>query len=324
MDKVLAEIPSPRAEKPSRISVAAIGNFDGLHLGHRALFAELYAAKQRLGGLSAVVTFHPHPLSVIRGVAPLLLSGEKMKNDMLRDDFGVDQVVTLNFDLQLMNTSPEKFVQDIIIDQLQAKEIIVGYNFTYAARGRGTAQLLQQQCAAHGVKVTIIDEVCCDYGVVSSSNIRRALEQGQLDVVNTMLGYWFALEGEVIYGNQIGRSLGFPTANFLPQSEQALPPIGVYAARILHQGKLYGGVSNFGIKPTIGGEKKPLVEAHLFDVDLPLYGESIRVYFGQYLRPEQRFDNLEQLKEQISADSRAAREFLRQTPIKYTLPKRIR
>lgn len=334
MDKVLADAPpaaaqtetagiGAAAQTESACSVAAIGNFDGLHLGHRALFQALYEARQRLGGLSAVVTFHPHPLTVIRGQAPLLLTSEELKNAMLRESFGVDRVVTLEFDRKLMNSSPERFVEDIIIQRLQAKEIIVGYNFTYAAHGAGTASLLQQQCEQRGLRVTIIDEVRGPYGVVSSSNIRRHLEAGDMGAVNAMLGYWFALEGRVVYGNQIGRSLGFPTANFFPEPGQGLPQTGVYAARILHAGQLYDGVSNFGVKPTIGGEKKPLVEANLFDTELPLYGETIRVYFGKFLRPEKRFAGLEELKAQITADSAAARAFLRQTSVEDTLPKPI-
>lgn len=337
MDKVLASAPLATArelppaplwqaaemmaaqENPA-VSVAAIGNFDGLHLGHRALFAAVRAAQARLGGQSAVVTFHPHPLTVIRGQPPPLITGEQLKPLMLKESFGVDHVVTLDFDRRMMNSSPEKFVQDIIIDRLRAREIVVGYNFTYAAHGAGTAELLQRQCAARGVRVTIVDEVSGPYGVVSSSNIRRALENGDLAAANAMLGYWFAMQGQVIYGNQIGRSLGFPTANFLPEPGQALPRTGVYASRILHQGRLYDGVSNFGVKPTIGGEKKPLVEAHIFDADIDLYGQTLRVYFGHYLRPEKRFSGLDELKAQIAADSLAAREFLRQHPQKFTLP----
>lgn len=322
MDKVLIDADAYDAKQPPLVA-CAIGNFDGLHLGHRALMEKLYEIKTRYGGSSAVVTFSPHPLTLIRGKAPVLLTGERLKDELLLEHFGVDEIVTLIFDEKLMNSTPEQFVDDVIVERLGVKEIVVGYNFTYAAKGAGTAETLKEQCAKRGVNVNIIPEVDSRLGTISSTNVRGRLQAGHLDEVNELLGYWFCMEGEVVHGNHIGRTIGFPTANFVPEEGQAVMINGVYAGRIEYRGATYDGVINFGVKPTIGGETRPLVEANLFDVDLDLYDDTIRVYFGKFLRPERKFSGLPELKAQIAADSQHAREFLAQCDAKKHLPKPI-
>ena len=302
--------------------VCAIGNFDGLHLGHQALMKELNRLKEQYHGKSSVLTFSPHPLLLIQGQSPLLLTGKTLKQELMLESFGVDQVIILAFNQKLMNSSPSQFVEEVIVP-LGVREVVVGYNFTFAARGAGNAFLLRQECEMRNIRVSIIKEVDSRFGTISSSNIRRHLAEGDLDAVNTMLGYWFTMEGEVIYGNQIGRTLGFPTANFLPEEGQAPPSNGVYAGRICCGGNCYDGVINFGVKPTIGGEIQPMVEAHLFDADVNLYGKTARVYLGKFLRPERRFSDLPALQAQIEADSRAAREFLIAVSENQHLPKQI-
>ena len=322
MDKVLIDADAYDEKQPPLVA-CAIGNFDGLHLGHRALMEKLYEIKTRYGGSSAVVTFSPHPLTLIRGKAPVLLTGERLKDELLLEHFGVDEIVTLIFDEKLMNSTPEQFVDDVIVERLGVKEIVVGYNFTYAAKGAGTAETLKEQCAKRGVNVNIIPEVDSRLGTISSTNVRGRLQAGHLDEVNELLGYWFCMEGEVVHGNHIGRTIGFPTANFVPEEGQAVMINGVYAGRIEYRGATYDGVINFGVKPTIGGETRPLVEANLFDVDLDLYDDTIRVHFGKFLRPERKFSGLPELKAQIAADSQHAREFLAQCDAKKHLPKPI-
>jgi len=315
LEKVLIEAKNEMA--------CAIGNFDGLHLGHRALFEVLHRQKTITGSQSAVLTFDPHPLALIRGKAPCLLTDEKLKIALLRENFDIDKVVTLDFDRKIMNSSPEAFVDEIIVKKLKAEHIVVGYNFTFAAHGAGTPALLQNLCKAQGIGVTIVDAVEGDYGLISATNIRAHLAKSDLDAVNEMLGYWFVLNGEVIYGNRIGHSIGFPTANFRLGDHQAAPTQGVYAARIEYDGVTYDGVANFGMRPTIGGEVLPQVEAHLFDVDICLYGENIRVWFGKYLRAEKRFSGLSELQSQIARDCADARRFLADIPPNKHLPKRL-
>jgi riboflavin kinase/FMN adenylyltransferase/tRNA pseudouridine(55) synthase len=315
LDKVFIE--------PQSCIACAVGNFDGLHLGHRALFEDLHQYKEMNGTLSAVLTFEPHPLTVIKGNAPLLLTGDRLKTSLLVEHFGIDKVVTLVFDRNIMNSTPQEFVDKIIAEKLKAKYVVVGYNFTFAEQGRGTATLLQNLCRDRGIEVKIVDEVDSRYGLISSTNIREHLAKGDLPAVNEMLGYWFVMEGTVFQGNRIGHTIGFPTANFRPEPDQAVPPNGVYAVRIEHQNITYDGVANFGYKPTIGGEILPLVEAHLFDVDIALYKEKIRVWFGKYLRAEERFAGLAELKAQITQDCQSSRRFLTDIAKNSHLPNRI-
>ena len=240
---------------------------------------------------------------------------------MLTQYFDIDKVVTLEFDQQVMNSSPEEFVEEIICRRLKANSLVVGFNFTFASKGQGDSALLRQLAGEKGIDVTVVDEVDSEYGTVSSTQIRRHLAEGDMEAVNNMLGYWFVMEGMVIHGNHLGRTLGFPTANFRVAADQAMPPKGVYAVRIQHGEHTYDGVANFGFKPTVGGEDEPLVEAFLFDTEQDLYGENIRVWFGKFLRPEKRFSGIEELRRQIAANCREAREFFAQIPANSHLPK---
>ena len=312
MDKVFVE--------PQANLACAIGNFDGLHLGHRALFSALKQQKQQEGSKSAVLTFAPHPLAVINGRSPQLITGSKLKDELLTEYFAIDKVITYEFNRDIMNYPPEEFVEKIIVEQIKPQHIVIGYNFTFGVDGKGTAPVMRTLCQEQGIGVSIVEEVNSPYGVVSSSNIREHLAAGDLAAVNEMLGYWFVMEGEVIYGNQLGRSLGYPTANCHTEPDQAVPLNGVYATRIEYNGNTYDGVTNFGFKPTIGGETKPLMEAHLFDTDLDLYGQTIRVWFGKFLRPERKFATISQLTAQINADSVAAKQFLSTIPPNKHLP----
>ncbi len=312
MDKVFIE--------PQANLACAIGNFDGLHLGHKALFTVLKQQKRAIGSKSAVLTFEPHPLAIIKGQAPQMITGAKLKDELLTEYFAIDKVMTYEFTHEVMNSTPEEFVDKIIVNQVKPQHVVVGYNFTFGIDGRGTASVLRSLCQDKGIDVTIVGEIDSQYGPVSSSNIRKYLADGNLEAVNEMLGYWFVIEGEVIYGNQLGRSIGYPTANCHTEINQAVPQNGVYATRIEHNGVTYDGVTNFGFKPTIGGETKPLMEAHLFDTDLDLYGETIRVWFGKFLRPERKFASISELTAQINTDSIAARQFLSTVPPNKHLP----
>jgi len=309
MDKVLANVDEGQKLLKPTFNVVAIGNFDGVHVGHRQLLRRMLLYKKQFGGASAVLSFEPHPLQLVKGQTPLLLNTAAEKRRLILAA-GIDALVKLPFDRSLMASSPQQFIEDIIIKRFAARQVVVGFNFHFGAGGVGDAGLLKQLCAEHGIDVEIIDAVSGPYGVVSSSNIRDHLLAGDMEGVRQMLGYWYEMSGEVIMGRQLGRQLGFPTANFLPPDGKALPPCGVYAACVEWQGRIYEGVANFGYKPTIkGGETQPLVEAHLFDVDLDLYGEQITVRFGNFLRPEKQFAGIQELKTQIAADSLAARRF---------------
>ena len=260
MDKVLVEA-ADYQEAPT-YAVCAIGSFDGLHLGHRALLRQTYRRQRKLGGKSALVTFSPHPLALIKGNPPPLLLSERLKKELAREQLGIDRVIVLPFTEELMHSSPERFVEQVIVEQLQVKEVVVGYNFTFAAGGLGTAETLRQLCAERGIKVSIIEEVQGPYGAISSSNIRRHLQEGQLEAVNQMLGYWFTLDGTVK-----GRS--FPL-----DPGQALPPEGWYGVRFRIKDNVHPGLAL--LEP--GKLQIPAQEG------LPeLNGRRVLVHFGCWL-----------------------------------------
>jgi riboflavin kinase/FMN adenylyltransferase len=312
MDKVLADKPLAKDENSGpAYSVVAIGNFDGLHLGHQELLRRMSRHKERLGGLSAVLTFKPHPMQLIQGKTPPLLNTAAEKRRLITEKGGADALIELLFDEHLRSSDPQTFVEDVIRGLPGVRQVVVGFNFRFGANGAGNAATLQSLCAKRSVNVEIVEAVNGPYGLISSSNIRRYLQAGDMAAVRCMLGYCYELAGRVVMGNQLGRRLGFPTANFLAPPDKAQPPRGVYAGFVNWQGRVYKAVINLGLKPTVNNTiTEPLVEAHLFDFDCALYGERITVHFEHFLRPEQRFANLQELTAQINEDCLAARQHL--------------
>ncbi|MDO4732767.1 MAG: tRNA pseudouridine(55) synthase TruB [Bacillota bacterium] len=260
MDKVLVGAIDPPEQKS--YAVCAIGNFDGLHLGHRALLRHALWRKRRLGGKSALVTFSPHPLTLITGKAPSFLLSERLKKQLAKEELGMDAVVTLPFTEELMHRSPEEFVDQIILGQLHARELVVGFNFTFGAGGKGTAETLRSLCEGRGLGVSIIEKVEGDYGTVSSSNIRRHLQEGELDAVREMLSYWFTLDGIVKGG-------GFPL-----DPAQALPPEGWYAVRLRLKKQVFPGLALLEAGRLCIPQQEGLPE---------LQGRRVLVHFGAYL-----------------------------------------
>ena len=307
MDKVIESNP---AILSSAYSVIAIGNFDGLHLGHQELLRRMSRHKERLGGKSAVLTFKPHPLRLINGKTPPLLNTAEEKRLLIMQKGCADALIELHFNEELRSSDPKTFVDQVIVGRTDARQVVVGFNFRFGANGAGNAQLLRELCAARGIDVEIVEAVRGAYGLVSSSNIRQYLQAGNMTAVHDMLGYTYNLSGQVEVGNKLGRQLGFATANFLPPPK-ALPPCGVYAGQAKWQGQLFKAIINLGYKPTVDSTlTQPLVEVHLFDVEPLLYGERITVYFAHFLRKEQQFANIEELKAQINTDCQAARQYL--------------
>ncbi len=318
MKKVLVDAAKYDAQP---LTACAIGYFDGLHLGHRALMSALYRCKCEQGGRSAVVTFSPHPLALLRGSAPAMLTSTRLKADILQRYFAVDEIITLHFDEKLMNSTPEQFVEEVIVAKLGVRDVIVGYNFTYAAQGKGTPALLREQCAARGIRVTVIDEVCSPHGTVSASLIRRYLQAGDLAAVNEMLGYWYALEGEIeclmrtkcaAFPNQ-----DLPEYVFRPEDGLALPPSGVYAGRLACGKDALDCLLTLTLDAT----------GHSIAVVQPLEAESqrdegwLRVWLGKYLRPLSTDGS--SACDQQTADRQAAMDFLSQILPNQHLPKQI-
>ncbi len=293
----------------------ALGNFDGVHRGHRQVIDPI---TQVSGSHSTVLTFSPHPKEFFTGQPRKLLTPTHEKVLQLKQ-LGVEQLVLLPFDWKLARLSPAEFVEQILIGGLQATHISVGADFCFGHQRTGTAQDLQAIAASHGVEVMIAGLEKQSGDRISSSAIRQALEQGNLAIANSLLGRPYSLMGEVVVGQQLGRTLGFPTANLRLPDNKFLPHTGVYAVQVeictpaLDEAQLPRqsaiGVMNVGCRPTLNGTT-PVAEVHLFNWDENLYGKTLIVQLEKFLRPEQKFSSLNDLKAQIQADCETARSLL--------------
>lgn len=289
----------------------ALGNFDGVHLGHRHAIAPIAEVPPPLH--PTVLTFSPHPQEFFTGRSKELLTPREEKVEQLQQ-LGIEQLILLPFDRQLSLLSPADFVRQILVEQLQAQRISIGADFRFGHRRAGTAEDLQKLAAPFGVKVAIAslqnsDDANPDR--ISSSAIRRALQARQLDRANQLLGRPYSLVGTVVTGKQLGRTLGFPTANLKLPERKLLPSYGVYAVEIgLPNGDRAIGVTNIGYRPTADNIPTPTVEVHLFDWSGDLYDRTLKVNLLHFLRPERKFDSLDALKAQIDTDCQVARQYL--------------
>jgi riboflavin kinase/FMN adenylyltransferase len=317
-------------------TTVALGNFDGIHRGHRqvvrpilkpALIPEsppkinggdgavVMASNKKEVPYSTVVTFRPHPVEFFTGQAKKLLTPPEEKIALL-ESLGVEQVVFLRFDEGLAALTPVEFVEEILLRHLQARRISVGWDFRFGRKRSGTAKDLQAIAASYGIEVTVVPLYYCENGErIGSSSIRQFLLQGNVGRSNQLLGRPYSLIGRVIPGEKLGRTLGFPTANLELPPEKFLPRFGVYAVEVFlpkltDSSTSLLGVMNIGCRPTVEG-KAPTVEVHLFDWSGDLYGQTLTVQLKEFLRPEQKFASLDELKAQIQEDCAVAKKLLK-------------
>ena len=281
----------------------SIGKFDGLHQGHQLLVERI--VKQKQEGLKALIfTFD-------FGDRPVLLLPEE-RREMLRK-WGVDYLLECPFVESISHMEAEEFVRKILVERLHVRYLAVGTDFRFGCQRRGDYRLLQRLSAECGYEVEVVEKACWQGEEISSSRIRRELEQGRMELVNQLLGYAYSVTGEVLHGRKIGRTLGMPTTNIVPSERKLLPPNGVYATRTVIAGELFEGITNIGYKPTVGAEPRKGVETYLFDLDRNLYGEILTVRFYGYERPERKFDSLEELKKRIGQDVEWGRTYFGET-----------
>lgn len=285
----------------------AIGVFDGVHLGHQAVISTSAAHAREAGGTPVVVTFDPHPAKVLRPEkAPHLLTATQHKIALIRE-LDVAHLLVVQFDRAFAETPPEEFVRQLVQHAKPLREICVGHEWSFGRKRAGNLALLQKLGAENQFNVVGIKPVAVNGTVVSSTAIREAVEKGELARAAEMLGREYTILGTVKKGAQLGRTLGFPTANLSAHSEQ-FPPNGVYAAEATLNGAVLRGVVNLGYRPTIDQAKpERLLELHLFDLNRDIYGQDVEVRFLRYLRAEQKFGSLDDLKAQIARDVEAAR-----------------
>lgn len=288
----------------------AIGVFDGVHLGHQAVISTAARHAAEAGGTAVVVTFDPHPAKILRPQkSPRLLTATQHKIALIRA-LGVSHLLVLKFDRELASTSPEDFVRQLVAAAQPLREICVGQEWSFGKNRAGNLSLLKELGARLDFNVVGVAPVTSNGTIVSSTEIRKAVEAGDFASAARMLGRDYTILGTVEEGKHLGKSLGFPTANLSAHSEQ-FPPNGVYSAEGLLDGKTVRGVVNLGVRPTVAdGPPHRVLEFHLFDLDRDLYGEEIELRFLRYLRPEKKFENLAALRKQIARDVAEARRAL--------------
>lgn len=289
-------------------TAVSLGKFDGVHLGHRLLIERIIQEKSK-GLLSVVFTFSLHPMSLFSDKELELIDTEAEKIKKL-DKLGVDVLISYPFTQETANTEPEEFVRKILVEQLDVKLIVVGSDYRFGKKRKGDVDLLQKLSKQYGYEVIVYEKLKIEEHTVSSTLIRNEIAMGNMEFVQELLGEPVLIEGEVVYGNQLGRTIDVPTVNQLVPEKKLMPPNGVYASRVHIDDQIYYGVTNVGYKPTVTKEKIKGVETHIFDFQGNLYGKTIEVELLHYIRPERRFASLEELKKQIQQDSASARAYL--------------
>jgi len=287
----------------------ALGNFDGVHIGHRQVIGQACDLAALSNAPCGVLIFEPHPQQYFFPDKPFFRLTPFRAKTKLLEKIGLEFLAALPFDHQMAERSAEEFVRDVLVDGLGVAHLVVGYDFRFGKGRTGDCSLLLAMGKELGYEVTIVEEVKVGDETYSSTHIREHLAQGNPAGAARLLGHWWSVETHIVTGDQRGRTIGFPTIN-LPLEEHVEPALGVYAVKVEiedgpHKG-LYDGVANIGRRPTFN-KADVLLEAHLFDFSGDLYGAHAAVSFVEYLRPEQKFDGLASLQAQIAKDSDAAR-----------------
>lgn len=296
----------------ARNGVVAIGNFDGVHEGHRQVIAAAHGQAAELGAPLIVVTFEPHPRQFFQPDLPPFRLTPLRSKARLMEDLGVDTLFALAFDERIATLEAEAFIEDFLVEALAARHVVVGYDFAFGKGRGGSPEVLQAAGRAKGFGVTCVPAATgADGEELSSTRVRDMLRAGDVRGATAYLGRPWEIEGHVGHGDKRGRQLGFPTAN-LDLEGYLLPAFGVYAIRFRladEEADWIDGVANLGLRPTIGDDKV-LLEAHLFDFSGDLYGRLSRVALIDYIRPERKFDGLDALTAQIAADTARAKDIL--------------
>jgi len=298
----------PDDPRPARWKqpVLALGNFDGVHRGHRKILERVRRVSNEHGATPVVMTFDPHPPRIVRpDKAPPLLMTKAQKLEALADA-GVQGAAIVRFTPELSRWDPETFVRIVLVDWLHVSEVWVGANFLFGHDRAGNFSMLRLLGARYGFKADKIDPVRYKDFVVSSTRIRRLIGEGRVDEAGALLGHQYSIEGIVMHGDHRGQTLGFPTANLCTENE-LMPPHGVYATTTRIDGIVYPSVTNVGTRPTVDASGRGVVETHLLNQEFDLYGVCIRVGFVQRLRDERPFESLDLLRTQIAADCQRAR-----------------
>ena len=296
-------------------TAVALGNFDGIHIGHREIMKDAACAARSLGLRSLCFTFSNHPFNFILRRdesdpdAVKLICTEEEKIALI-EEMGFDILVNVPFDENIMKMRAHSFFSDIVCSRLNAGSVSVGFNYTYGARAEGKPGMLREECIKAGIGISVHDPVLKDGHVVSSTLIREMISTGNMEQTAGFLGRPYSFSGRVSHGKRLGTKMGIPTVNIPAPGRQMLPPNGVYFSRIEIDGKIYNSVSNLGVNPTVNEETGArTIETNIFDYSGDAYGRDVTVYFDHFSRGERKFRDKEELFEQIARDCANAEDY---------------
>lgn len=291
--------------------VVALGNFDGVHIGHQKLLSECAGLAAEMGIKSLCYTFSNHPKNLIalnnkaKAISPVrFITSNEEKYEYI-SSLGIDYILSVPFDKNTMNTEAADFINDVLIDKLHAKGVCCGFNYNFGAGGKGTSRTLVGKGKELGFTTYVQNPVEVEGEIVSSSLIRKNIESGNMIKASRLLGHPYRVTGIVTEGNKLGRSFEMPTANISLEAERIVPPNGVYYTRTEIDGRQYNSISNIGVKPTIGNYAKS-IETNIFGLQKDIYGKRIKVEFYHWKREEKKFDDINDLVEQIKTDAHEA------------------
>lgn len=281
-------------------SAVAIGKFDGIHRGHQSLLRHVLEQKEK--GLQAVVfTFDPSPAVFFSGEELPELTTKKEKRKLFRE-LGIDILIEFPLSAETAATEPERFIEEVLAEQMKTAYIAAGTDLSFGKAGKGDAALLEKMAEQSGYRTEIIEKVCSEGVEISSSYVRDVIKQGDMEKAERLIGEAYSVSGVVAHGKRLGRRLGMPTVNLLPEKEKLLPPYGVYFSEVSVGERVYKGITNIGCKPTVNEEKQAGVETYLYDFAQDIYGKEITVRLFSFHRPERKFSSVEALKKQMAAD----------------------
>jgi len=291
-------------------TVVALGNFDGIHKGHQEIISRTVREAESAGLKSGVFTFSNHTSSVLENIPPvknILYPDQKIS---ILEDMGVDYMFNIPFTEEILTMSPERFIDEILVEKFNIREAYCGFNYTFGYKASGTPEVLMHEGLKRGLGIHVQEPYMIDGIVVSSTYIRQLIEEGRMEECTKFMGRRYAIDGEIVVGNKLGRTIGFPTCNTVVDETMITPPNGVYITTCTIDGVRRPSVTNVGVKPTIGKYEKN-IETHIFDFNEDVYGKQIRVDFIKHTRPEMKFNGIDELKKQIQSDCIEARVYHR-------------
>lgn len=289
-------------------TAVTLGKFDGVHVGHQKLINNVINKKQE--GFSSVLFTFDKPVGAFLRDADSSVLLTKEERHAVFSKFQLDYMIECEFTEEFAHMPAETFIKEILVKRLNAGYIAVGTDCTFGYKAIGNYKMLQQFAEKYGYEVEVVEKLTYKSSEISSTRIRQCIQVGELEDATKMLGFHYPIMGEVVHGKKLGRTLGMPTTNLIPIEEKLLPPDGVYVSRTIIDGKIYDGITNIGYKPTVSNEMIRGVETFIFDYSGDLYGKILQVELYKYVRPEQKFESIVQLKDRINKDIEFAKKYL--------------